>query len=137
VLVFDIELVDFQESMNPKEQATADAKLIQDFLAKNKIEAEQDASGGNPASTSKVKTHYKGMLLNGTVFDSSYDRGQPLEFGLNQVIRGWQIAIPKLQKGGKGTFYIPSGLAYGPTGAGGVIPANAVLIFDVELLDFK
>ncbi|NJN77920.1 MAG: hypothetical protein HC803_05960 [Saprospiraceae bacterium] len=64
-------------------------------------------------------------------------RGQPLEFGLNQVIRGWQIAIPMLQKGGKGTFYIPSGLAYGSRGAGGVIPPNAVLIFDVELLDFK
>ncbi|MFT5779973.1 MAG: FKBP-type peptidyl-prolyl cis-trans isomerase FkpA [Crocinitomicaceae bacterium] len=148
VLVFDIELVDFQEPMNPKEQATADAELIQDFLAKNKIEAEQDTSGiwytitepgtgGNPTLTSKVKTHYKGMLLNGTVFDSSYDRGQPAEFGLNQVISGWKIAIPKLQKGGKGTFYIPSGLAYGPTGTGNAIPPNAVLIFDVELLDFK
>jgi FKBP-type peptidyl-prolyl cis-trans isomerase len=148
VLVFDFELLDFEEAMNPKEQATADAKLIQDFLAKNKIEAEQDTSGiwytitepgtgGNPTLSSKVKTHYKGMLLNGTVFDSSYDRGQPVEFGLNEVIKGWQLAIPKLQKGGKGTFYIPSGLAYGPAGAGGAIGANAVLIFEVELLDIK
>jgi len=75
--------------------------------------------------------------LNGQKFDSSYDRGQPLEFGLNQVIPGWQQAIPLLQKGGKGTFYIPSGLAYGTRGAGGAIPPNAVLIFEVELIDFK
>jgi|AntRauTorckE5430_2_1112549.scaffolds.fasta_scaffold03166_2 FKBP-type peptidyl-prolyl cis-trans isomerase len=148
VLIFDIELVDFQEVLEPKDQAAADAKLITDYLTANKINAQEHPSGiwytistpgigGNPNATSKVKTHYKGMLMDGKVFDSSYDRGQPLEFGLNQVIQGWQIAIPMLQKGGKGTFYIPSGLAYGTRGAGGVIPANAVLIFDVELLDFK
>lgn len=148
VLIFDIELVDFQEPLDPKAQAIADAKLIQDYLKQNNIDAEEHPSGiwytiseagtgGNPAATSKVKTHYKGMLLNGKVFDSSYDRGKPLEFGLNQVIKGWQIAIPMLQKGGKGTFYIPSGLAYGTRGAGGVIPPNAVLIFEVELLDFQ
>jgi FKBP-type peptidyl-prolyl cis-trans isomerase len=148
VLIFDIELVDFQEPLDPKEQVLADTKLIRDYLTTNKIDAKQDPSGiwytistpgigGNPNANSKVKTHYKGMLMDGKVFDSSYDRGQPLEFGLNQVIRGWQIAIPMLQKGGKGTFYIPSGLAYGAAGAGGVIPPNAVLIFEVELLDFK
>jgi FKBP-type peptidyl-prolyl cis-trans isomerase len=148
VLVFDIELLDFEEPINPKEQATTDAKLIKDFLAKNKIEAEQDTSGiwytitepgtgGNPTLSSKVTTHYKGTLLNGTVFDSSYDRGIPVEFSLNGVIEGWQLAIPKLQKGGKGTFYIPSGLAYGPAGVDGAIGADAVLIFEVELLDIK
>ncbi len=148
VLVFDIELVDFQESLNPVEQAAADRVLIMNYLKQNNITATETASGlwyvitepgtgGHPSLTSKVKTHYKGTLFNGKTFDSSYDRGQPLEFGLNQVIRGWQEGIPLLQKGGKGTFYIPSGLAYGPKGAGGVIAPNSVLIFDVELLDFK
>jgi FKBP-type peptidyl-prolyl cis-trans isomerase len=148
VLIFDIELVDFQEPLDPKEQAVADGILIQNYLDENSINAQEHPSGiwytisepgtgGNPNATSKVKTHYKGMLMDGKVFDSSYDRGQPLEFGLNQVIQGWQIAIPMLQKGGKGTFYIPSGLAYGANGAGGVILPNAVLIFEVELLDFK
>ena len=148
VLVFDIELLDFEEPISPKEQATTDAKLIQDFLAKNKIEAEQDTSGiwytitepgtgGNPTLSSYVKIHYKRMFLDGTVSDSSYDRGTPLEFRLNGMIKGWQYAILKLQKGGKGTFYIPSGLAYSGGGAGG-IPANSVvMILDVELLDFE
>lgn len=148
VLMFDIELVDFQETLNPAQQATFDQSLITNYLKKNNISATKTASGlwyvitkpgtgGHPLATSKVKTHYKGMLLDGKVFDSSYQRGQPLEFGLNQVIRGWQEAIPLLQKGGKGTFYIPSASAYGPAGAGNVIPPNAVLIFEVELLDFK
>lgn len=148
ILVFEIELIDFQEPLSPVEQAKADDKLITDYLSKNNINAQKTATGiyytiekegigGHPAPTAKVTTHYKGTLLNGQKFDSSYDRGQPLEFGLNQVIPGWQQAIPLLQKGGKGTFYIPSGLAYGTRGAGGAIPPNAVLIFEVELIDFK
>lgn len=96
----------------------------------------QPGGAAKPHEESIVKTHYKGTLLNGTVFDSSYDRGQPLEFGLNQVIQGWQIAIPMLGKGGKGTFIIPSSYAYGKRGAGRDIPADAILIFEVELLDF-
>lgn len=148
VLKFDIELVDFQQKLTASELAEKEDKEIQAFLADKNIDAQRTASGiwyviektgtgGHPDLSSKVKTHYKGMLLNGAVFDSSYDRGQPLEFGLRQVIRGWQEGIPLLQKGGKGTFYIPSGLGYGSNGAGGVIPPNAILIFEVELLDFK
>jgi FKBP-type peptidyl-prolyl cis-trans isomerase len=148
VLVFDIELMDFEEPMNANQQADKDDKIIQNFLKKKGIDASKTESGiyyqitkeGNgesPNIGSNVKTHYKGMLLDGKVFDSSYDRGQPLDFPLANVIPGWQQAIPLLSKGGKGTFYIPSGLAYGTRGAGGVIPPNAVLVFEVELLDFK
>lgn len=150
VLIFEIELIDFatQAELLAK-QAMTDKKLIEDYLAKNKIKAAATDSGiyyvidkkgegtVHPTLSSNVKTHYHGMLLNGTVFDSSVDRGEPLEFGLNQVIKGWQEAIPLLTVGGKGTFYIPSALAYGPRGAGGAIPPNAVLIFEVELLGIK
>ena len=75
--------------------------------------------------------------MDGTQFDSSYDRGAPLEFKLGQVIKGWQEAIKLLKKGGKGTFLIPSHLAYGERGAGSAIPPNAVLVFDIELVDFE
>lgn len=148
VLAFDIELIDFEEPRSAKEQAAKDDKLIQSFLKAKGIDASKtdsgiyyqitkEGEGESPNIGSNVKTHYKGMLLDGKVFDSSYDRGQPLDFPLANVIPGWQQAIPLLSKGGKGTFYIPSGLAYGERGAGGVIPPNAVLIFEVELLDFK
>ncbi|MFT7158068.1 MAG: FKBP-type peptidyl-prolyl cis-trans isomerase FkpA [Parvicella sp.] len=148
VLVFDIELLDFEEPISPKEQATTDAKLIQDFLAKNKIEAELDTSGiwytitepgtgGNPTLSSYVKIHYQRMTIDGGFGGNSYDRGTPFEGRINEMSKGWQFAIPKLQKGGKGTFYIPSGLAYSGGGSVG-IPANSVvMILDVELLDFK
>lgn len=148
ILVFEIELLDFNEPKTPVEQAAADDAVIKGYLETRGINAlktasgiyytiEKEGMGEHPLPTGKVTTHYKGTLIDGTKFDSSYDRGQPLEFGLNQVIRGWQQAIPLLKKGGKGTFYIPSGLAYGPQGAGGVIPPNAVLIFEIELIDFK
>lgn len=148
VLAFDIELMDFEEPMDAGQQAVKDDKVIQSYLKAKGIDASKTESGiyyqitkeGNgesPNIGSNVKTHYKGMLLDGKVFDSSYDRGQPLDFPLANVIPGWQQAIPLLSKGGKGTFYIPSGLAYGTRGAGGVIPPNAVLVFEVELLDFK
>jgi FKBP-type peptidyl-prolyl cis-trans isomerase FkpA len=148
ILVFDIELLDFEEPLSADGQTKKDQALITKYLADNNIKAEKTASGlwyvittkGNgesPTVASTVKTHYKGTLLDGKVFDSSYDRNQPLEFPLGQVIAGWQEAIPMLSKGGKGTFFIPSALGYGTRGAGGVIPPNAVLIFEVELLDFK
>ena len=75
--------------------------------------------------------------MNGKKFDSSYDRDEPLNFKLGQVIKGWQEAVRMLGKGGKGKFVIPSALAYGDREVGDVIPANAVLVFDMELLDFK
>ncbi len=90
--------------------------------------------GTSPSATSKIKAHYEGKLLDGTVFDSSYKRGTPLEFKLNQVIRGWQEALQLLKPGGKGIFLIPSRIAYGAKGFGHEIPPHAPLIFTVELI---
>ena len=89
-----------------------------------------------PSKGEKVKVHYKGMLLDGTVFDSSFKRDQPIEFtlGVGQVIKGWDEGISLLGIGDKASFIIPSDLAYGESGAGGVIPPNATLIFEVELI---
>ena len=99
---------------------------------------EKENNLGKPVSGNKVKVHYKGMLLDGTVFDSSYKRNQPIEFtlGIGQVIKGWDEGISLLGLGDKATFIIPSELAYGQSGASGVIPPNATLVFDVELVEF-
>lgn len=91
--------------------------------------------GTAPAADSKVSVHYKGTLINGKVFDSSYDRDQPAEFPLNRVIKGWQIVVQKMQPGAKWEVVIPPALAYGEQGApGGTIGPNETLIFEVELL---
>ncbi|MFG1490582.1 FKBP-type peptidyl-prolyl cis-trans isomerase [Oceanospirillum sp. HFRX-1_2] len=87
----------------------------------------------HPKATDRVKVHYHGTLLNGTVFDSSVDRGQPIDFGLNQVIPGWTEGVQLMVEGEKTRFYIPSQLAYGNRSVGR-IPAGSVLIFDVELI---
>ncbi|MDT0646359.1 peptidylprolyl isomerase [Zunongwangia sp. F260] len=97
---------------------------------------------GNGAKAEKGKTvsvHYKGMLTDGTVFDSSYKRKEPIEFPIGQghVIKGWDEGIQMLQVGDQARFVIPSHLGYGERGAGGVIPPNAALVFDVELMDVK
>ncbi len=93
-------------------------------------------SGASPKATSTVKVHYRGTLIDGTEFDSSYKRGQPAEFGVSQVIRGWTEALQLMKKGAKYQLTIPSELAYGARNSG-TIPANSVLNFEVELLDFK
>ena len=87
----------------------------------------------------KVKVHYTGKFTNGKVFDSSHNRGQPLEFivGQGQVIRGWDEGITQLKKGQKAKLVCPPDYAYGKNGAGGVIPPNATLYFEVELVDWK
>jgi len=99
----------------------------------------QKGDGVRPEKGQTVAVHYKGMLANGTEFDSSYKRGNPIEFplGMGQVIEGWDEGILLLNKGDKARFVIPSHLAYGASGAGGVIPPNATLIFDVELMNIK
>jgi FKBP-type peptidyl-prolyl cis-trans isomerase len=91
-------------------------------------------SGAKPTADDIVRVHYKGTLLDGTEFDSSYERGQPAEFGLNQVIPGWSEGVALMPVGSKYTFWIPAELGYGDSG-GGPIPPNAVLTFEVELLD--
>ena len=98
----------------------------------------KEGFGPSPTKGTKVSVHYKGTLLDGTVFDSSYQRNEPIEFslGLGQVIPGWDEGIMLLKKGSVARFVIPSDLAYGSQGAGGVIPPNATLIFEVELINF-
>lgn len=94
--------------------------------------------GPKPASTDTVKVHYRGTLIDGKEFDSSYKRNQPAVFPVNRVITGWHEALQLMPVGSKWKLYIPSDLAYGPQGAaGGAIPPNAVLLFDVELLSIE
>lgn len=120
------------------------------FLAENKKNPEvketasglqymvlQEGKGEHPTATSKVTVHYTGKLLDGTVFDSSVDRGEPITFGLNQVIRGWTEGLQLMTPGSKYRLFIPYNLAYGENGAGGMIPGGATLIFDVELISFE
>jgi len=130
-----------------KEAAEQNVKLGADFLASNKTEEGvlETASGlqykiltqgsgtEHPTASSKVKVHYHGTLLDGSVFDSSVDRGEPISFGLNQVIKGWTEGVQLMVVGDKTRFYIPSNLGYGNRPAGKIGP-GALLIFDIELL---
>jgi len=117
------------------------------FLAENKnkpgvttlpsglqYEVLTEGTGKKPTPRSSVTTHYHGTLINGNVFDSSYQRGQPATFGVNQVIAGWTEALQLMPEGSKWRLYIPSDLAYGKRGAGRDIGPDSALIFDVELL---
>ncbi|WP_252177153.1 FKBP-type peptidyl-prolyl cis-trans isomerase [Endozoicomonas sp. 4G] len=97
---------------------------------------EKGEHSDHPTATSKVKVHYHGTLINGHVFDSSVDRGQPISFGLNQVIPGWTEGLQRMSVGDKFRLFIPADLAYGSGGAG-KIPGNSTLIFDVELLGIE
>jgi FKBP-type peptidyl-prolyl cis-trans isomerase FklB len=91
-------------------------------------------SGAKPTTADQVTVHYHGMLTDGTVFDSSVDRGEPAKFGVTQVIKGWTEALQLMSVGDKWKLTIPSNLAYGDKGAGGMIGPNATLVFEVELL---
>lgn len=97
----------------------------------------QEGTGEKPGPTTRVTVHYEGSLSNGNVFDSSYKRGQPATFGVNQVIAGWTEAMQMMPVGSKWRLFIPSELGYGSRGAGGSIPPNAALVFDVELLSMS
>lgn len=93
-----------------------------------------EGTGRSPKATDKVRCHYEGRLIDGTVFDSSYKRNEPADFGLNQVITGWTEGVQLMKEGAKYRFYIPYLLGYGERGAGSSIPPYSTLIFDVELI---
>ena len=123
-------------------KAEALAKLSEGFKETEsglRYQIIQKGDGKKAEKGKMVSVHYKGQLADGTVFDSSYKRSQPLDFqvGVGQVISGWDEGIGLLQVGDKARFVIPSDLGYGSRGAGGVIPPDAILVFDVELMDVK
>jgi len=95
----------------------------------------REGNGKKPTAKDQVKCHYEGFLIDGTVFDSSVERGEPAVFGLQQVIAGWTEGLQLMQEGAKYRFFIPYRLAYGEGGAGQLIPPYAALIFDVELIE--
>ena len=97
----------------------------------------KEGTGKSPKATDTVVCHYEGFLTNGTVFDSSVQRGEPASFPLNGVIAGWTEGLQLMKEGGKNRFFIPYNLAYGGAGAAGAIPPYAALIFDVELIEVK
>ena len=142
----------FQEMEKKQQEAAAKMAEVNKaagdaFLAENGKRAEvktlpsglqyevlTDGDGAIPTAEDQVEVHYTGKLIDGTVFDSSVDRGVPATFGVTQVIPGWVEALQLMKAGSKWRLYIPSQLAYGPNGAGNVIGPNQTLIFDVELL---
>ena len=147
------EIREYFEKMQ-KRQDEAAAKMAEtnekagkDFLAENgkrpevktlpsglQYEVITEGDGPTPTADDSVEVHYTGKLIDGTVFDSSIDRGEPATFGVTQVIPGWVEALQLMKVGSKWRLFIPSDLAYGPRGAGGLIGPNQTLIFDVELL---
>ncbi len=137
-------------SKRQNEMLGENLRVGRDFLEENKkkegvitlasglqYEILREGSGPKPKATEKVKCHYHGTLINGKVFDSSVERGQPAVFGVNQVIKGWVEALQLMSVGSKWRLYIPSELAYGSQGAGSSIEPNSTLIFDVELLGIE
>ena len=133
-----------------KEAAVAVKEDAKKFLEKNakvdgvkttpsglQYQVIKEGTGPKPSDTATVRVHYHGTLLDGTVFDSSVDRGTPAEFPLNRVIKGWTEGIQLMSVGSKYKFWIPADLAYGDNGAGGQIKPGSLLIFEVELLGIK
>jgi len=133
-----------------KNAAATNKKAGDEFLATNKTaegvkttesglqyKVITEGKGDTPKSTDTVVTHYKGTLIDGTEFDSSYKRGQPATFPVTGVIKGWTEALQKMKVGSKWQLFIPSDLAYGPRGAGKSIGPDSVLIFEIELLEIK
>ena len=97
----------------------------------------KEGEGRQPKATDKVVVHYRGRLIDGTEFDSSHKRGQPAEFAVNGVIKGWTEGLQLLKEGGKAELCVPSNLAYGSRGAGGLIGPDEALIFEVELISVR
>ena len=137
-----------KQEASAKAMAEVNAKAGTEFLETNGKRAEvkttpsglqyevlTEGTGAQPKASDTVKVHYTGKLIDGTVFDSSVERGEPATFGVTQVIPGWVEALQLMKAGSEWRLFIPSQLAYGPNGAGGVIGPNQTLIFDVELLE--
>jgi FKBP-type peptidyl-prolyl cis-trans isomerase FklB len=139
----------FQQQMMEKQniESAAARKAGEDFLALNALKEGVtvtvsglqykilvEGTGKSPAPTNTVVVHYRGKLIDGTVFDESYSRGEPATFQLNQVIKGWTEGLQLLKEGGKAELYIPAELGYGDRGAGEIIRPGAALIFEVELI---
>ncbi len=133
-----------------QQQFEVNKKAGEEFLAENfkkegivttlsglQYEVLEEGTGESPSTASHVTVHYEGRLLDGQVFDSSMSRGEPANFGVTQVIKGWTEALQLMKKGSKYRLYIPQDLAYGPQAPGGLIQPYMALIFDVELIDFK
>lgn len=120
-----------------KEFLDANGKREEVFTTPSGLQYEvlQEGNGPQPKPTDEVTVHYTGKLIDGTVFDSSVDRGEPATFGVTQVIPGWVEALQLMKAGSKWRLFVPSQLAYGPNGAGQLIGPNATLIFDVELIE--
>ncbi|WP_289871692.1 FKBP-type peptidyl-prolyl cis-trans isomerase [uncultured Duncaniella sp.] len=147
--VIRVFFTDLEEKQKAEAAKMADVNKAagDEFLAKNSTREEvitlpsglqyeviEEGNGAQPTASDQVEVHYTGRLIDGTVFDSSVDRGVPATFGVTQVIPGWVEALQLMKAGSKWRLYIPSSLAYGPQGAGSVIGPNATLIFDVELI---
>jgi len=145
-------VMEIQKEQQAARQAKGDVakKAGDDFMAANKkkkgvktlksgvqYKVVKDGKGSKPKASDSVVAHYKGTLIDGTEFDSSYKRGQPATFGVGQVIKGWQEILPLMSTGSKWQVFIPSDMAYGPRGAGANIGPNETLIFDIELLEIK
>ena len=147
VLVIALGAFIFWNMSNAKKAASINIKIGEEFLAKNsQVEGvkttpsglqylllNESVSSEHPSASDRVKVHYHGTLVDGSVFDSSVDRGEPISFGLNQVIKGWTEGLQLMVVGEKTRLFIPSSLGYGNRAAGS-IPAGSVLIFDVELI---
>jgi len=144
----DFRIVGTRMQEKQEQQTKAQAKIGELFLAENakkdgitvtdsglQYEIITAGTGEKPTATSRVKTHYHGTLIDGTVFDSSVQRGEPIDFPVNGVIAGWTEALQLMPVGSKWRLYIPHNLAYGERGAGAGIAPFSALIFDVELLD--
>ncbi len=117
------------------ENAKREEVKVTDSGLQYEVISSGDSSGSKPAVNSKVKTHYHGTLIDGQVFDSSVERGQPIEFAVNGVIPGWTEALQLMVPGDKWKLYVPHNLAYGAQGAGGAIGPYQALVFEVELLE--
>ena len=136
-LIFDVELIDIKKQFKDTDFDLPGKEIV--LESGLRIIEHIKGKGQKPKSGNKVKVHYSGYLQTGVKFDSSHDRGREFEFvlGQGQVIKGWDEGIAQINKGGKSTLIIPPDLGYGERGAGGVIPPNATLLFEVELVDFE